>query len=214
MIEADAALFVVVECPGTAPGEIDRWCAGVLVPQLRALPGAREVSVWDAEGDVPVRIAVCELACAGLPAGMGSLPAFAGGASGLADVPSAGCCVTEFRTVLTLRHDKPGVHAAPALLLVAMNVEPDADADFNDWYDREHIPALAALAGVRGARRYRADGAAQRYVAAYWLDAPDVQGSPAWKRAIDTPWASRVRPRTRDRVRFVCRRHAIAGQPA
>ena len=45
----------------------------------------------------------------------------------------------------------PGDAAAPdgarALLLNAMNVAPDAEDDFNAWYDEEHLHALAAVPG-------------------------------------------------------------------
>ena len=45
---------------------------------------------------------------------------------------------------------------AGGLLLNAMNVEPAAEAEFNEWYNNEHIPALAAVPGVLCARRFRA----------------------------------------------------------
>ena len=42
----------------------------------------------------------------------------------------------------------PGDATAPAgaaaVLLIAMNVAPEAEAEFNEWYNTEHIPALAA----------------------------------------------------------------------
>ena len=46
----------------------------------------------------------------------------------------------------------PGDQLPPAnaggLLLNAMNVAPELEAEFNEWYDKEHIPALAAVPGV------------------------------------------------------------------
>ena len=35
-----------------------------------------------------------------------------------------------------------------------MNVTAEGEADFNKWYDEEHLPALAAVPGVLAARRY------------------------------------------------------------
>src|ERR1700704_383593 len=54
----------------------------------------------------------------------------------------------------------PGNEAAPtsgaaAMLFFAMNVVPEAEADFNDWYNEEHVPALAAVPGCLSARRFR-----------------------------------------------------------
>jgi hypothetical protein len=112
----------------------------------------------------------------------------------------------------------PGDAAAPAgagaLLLNAMNVAPEAEDDFNAWYDEEHLPALAAVPGTLAARRYRsteANGGTHRYVAIYHLRSPDVPRSAAWKAAADTPWSARVRPHFRDRIRILTRRYVRGG---
>lgn len=107
----------------------------------------------------------------------------------------------------------PGDAVAPAsgaggFLLNAMNVAPEGEADFNKWYDEEHIPALAAVPGTLLARRYKAtDGGLHRYVAIYHLVSPDVTRTEAWAKAVNTPWTERVRPNMRDRVRILCRRY-------
>ena len=112
----------------------------------------------------------------------------------------------------------PGDAAAPAgagaLLLNAMNVAPEAEDDFNAWYDQEHIAALGAVPGALAARRYRstqADGGTHRYVAIYHLKSPDVARSAAWNAAVDTPWTARVRPHFRDRIRILTRRYVRGG---
>ena len=71
---------------------------------------------------------------------------------------------------------------AGGLLLNAMNIAPAPEAEFNEWYDNEHIPALAAVPGVLCARRFRATSANRRYVALYHLVSPEVQESAEWKR--------------------------------
>ena len=107
--------------------------------------------------------------------------------------------------------------AAPAraggLLLNAMNVAPEAEADFNAWYDEEHLPALARVPGTLAARRYRSEeaGGTHRYVAIYHLESPDVARSKAWMAAVDTPWTARVRPHFRDRIRILTRRYVRSG---
>ena len=126
----------------------------------------------------------------------------------------------------------PGDGAAPggagALLLNAMNVAPEAEDDFNAWYDEEHLPALAAVPGAFAARRYRSTAAGacsgevvagsptrtgaknegtHRYVAIYHLASPDVARSAAWNAAVHTPWTARVRPHFRDRIRILTRRY-------
>ena len=97
---------------------------------------------------------------------------------------------------------------APALLLNAMSVAPEHEREFNDWYDTEHIPALAAVQGTLCARRYRGTGAAaQRSLALYWLASTEIPNSPAWKAAANTPLTERMRPHFRNHLRVVSKRY-------
>ncbi|MFV0298337.1 MAG: hypothetical protein ACK5JT_19720, partial [Hyphomicrobiaceae bacterium] len=105
----------------------------------------------------------------------------------------------------------PGDMEAPAgagaLLVNAMNVSPEGEAEFNAWYDEEHLPALAGVPGTLAARRYvseEADGS-HKYVAIYHLTSPAVCSSAAWKKAAETDWSARVVPNFRDRIRIVTR---------
>jgi len=109
----------------------------------------------------------------------------------------------------------PGDGAAPesgGILLVGMTPAADDEAAFNHWYDKEHVPALAAVPGVLCARRFRTtNGAATKYAALYHLTEPGVQESAAWKAAsAATPMPPAVRERITGRVRLVCRRYARA----
>jgi len=107
----------------------------------------------------------------------------------------------------------PGDKTAPeaaALLLVAMNVAPEHESEFNEWYNTEHIPALGSVPGTLSARRYRGTGATQRYAALYHLASSDVVSSAAWKTAANTPWTEKLRPHFRDHLRIECRRYTRA----
>jgi hypothetical protein len=107
--------------------------------------------------------------------------------------------------------DKPAPTGAGGLLVNAMNVDPVHEAEFNEWYDHEHIPALAAVPGTLCARRYRDHAGSHRYLALYHLASPDVPISEAWKKAANTPWTERVRPHFRDHLRIPARRYVRAG---
>ena len=96
---------------------------------------------------------------------------------------------------------------AGALLAVSMNVDPAAEHEFNEWYNTEHIPQLAAVPGVIMARRFRATSANRKYVALYHLESPEVQATPAWKSAADSEWTRKLRPHFRDHLRLVCRKY-------
>jgi len=55
-----------------------------------------------------------------------------------------------------------------AQLFVWSDIDPDHEADFNQWYDREHMEERVRIPGFTGARRYRAvSGSARRYLALY-----------------------------------------------
>lgn len=109
----------------------------------------------------------------------------------------------------------PGDQLPPAtaggLLLNAMNVAPEFEAEFNEWYDTEHIPALSAVPGVLCARRFRGTSGNRTYVALYHLAAPEVQESAEWKKARVSEWTSRLQPQFRDHLRLVCRRYVRGG---
>jgi hypothetical protein len=95
---------------------------------------------------------------------------------------------------------------AGGLLLNAMNIAPELEAEFNEWYDKEHIPALAAVPGVLAARRFRGTGN-RKYVALYHLVTPEVVESAEWKQARQSEWTSRLQPHFRDHLRLVTRRY-------
>ena len=109
----------------------------------------------------------------------------------------------------------PGNADSPAgaggVLVNAMNVAPEHDADFNEWYDHEHIPALAAVPGVLSARRFVDTAGTHRYLALYHLTEPEITMGADWKKAAGTPWTERLRPHFRDHVRILTRRYVRAG---
>jgi hypothetical protein len=56
---------------------------------------------------------------------------------------------------------------APLLYIVSINPEPAVEADYQRWYDEEHVPELMACPGFRSAGRYRAEEGSPRYLACY-----------------------------------------------
>lgn len=78
--------------------------------------------------------------------------------------------------------------------VVQTDVQPQADAEFNAWYDREHMPGLAAVPGTVRAARYRNLDDGPRYHACYELATQNTFGSAPWLAVRATDWSSRVRP--------------------
>ncbi len=94
-----------------------------------------------------------------------------------------------------------------AVLLVMIDVDPDYDNEFNDWYDTEHVPERLAVAGIDTASRWRCiSGDAPRYAALFEARHRRVfeEGPYAdLKKRGDTPWTARLRPRFEHGLRGV-----------
>src|SRR5438093_804334 len=95
-----------------------------------------------------------------------------------------------------------------ALYLVRMDVAHDHEAAFNEVYDREHVPNLRAVPGVRRARRYRTAAADEpRYLCAYEVERTDLPMSKLWNDTSDIGrWKPEVRPYTYNKHYLVSER--------
>ncbi|MBS0642486.1 MAG: DUF4286 family protein [Acetobacteraceae bacterium] len=107
--------------------------------------------------------------------------------------------------------DADSPKGAGGLLVNAMNVLPEHEAEFNEWYDHEHIPALAAVPGVLSARRFRDMTGTHRYLALYHLQSADIPNGEAWKKAANSPWTDKLRPHFRNHLRLLTRRYVRGG---
>lgn len=94
---------------------------------------------------------------------------------------------------------------AKGLLAVWTDIEPTAEAEFNAWYDREHLGERAAIPGFRNARRYGAAEGAPTYFAAYDTDSLAVLGSPTYVEALgnQTAWSRRMFTHFRNTTRII-----------
>lgn len=98
-------------------------------------------------------------------------------------------------------HSVPGAAAGRAAAfhyVVETDVAPEHEADFNAWYEQEHLPGLARVPGAIHAWRYERVGGSHpgvpRYIACYDLLAPETLQRPEWLAVRHTDWSSRVRP--------------------
>lgn len=83
---------------------------------------------------------------------------------------------------------------APWLYTVQADcADPAQEAEFNDWYDNEHMPALARVPGVLRARRYEAVSGTPKSMSAFELTTREVFASPPWLEARKTPRTPRIR---------------------
>lgn len=190
-----------------AQDEFNDWYDTEHVPERRRVPGFINCQRWIGADDDRVSIATYDLASlAVLQSAEYRAIAYENLSPWSKRVVDRAQRLIRFEGEQTL----PGSQAAPqnarALLLNAMNCAPEFEAEFNQWYDQEHIPALAAVPGTLCARRFRAASSTlQRHVALYHLESTEVCSSAAWKKAVETPWTEKVRPYMRDRLRIVCK---------
>ena len=97
--------------------------------------------------------------------------------------------------------------AGKAMLLTSMDIDPSDEADFNRWYDREHLEERVAIAGFLEARRYVAHQGRPKYLCLYSTATFDVLDSPAYRAALANPtdWSTRTMARFRNMIRAVAR---------
>ncbi|MEO6840867.1 MAG: hypothetical protein ABI192_08880 [Bradyrhizobium sp.] len=97
--------------------------------------------------------------------------------------------------------------AGKGMLLTSMDVDPADEADFNRWYDREHLEERVAISGFLEARRYVAHQASPKYLSLYSTAKFDVLDSPAYRAALasQTAWSKATINRFRNMIRAVAR---------
>lgn len=97
--------------------------------------------------------------------------------------------------------------AGKGMLVTWMDVDPNEEADFNQWYDREHLAERVGIDGFLEARRWIADNAPTKYFCTYSTDTFEALSSPAYKKVLanQTEWSNKHISRFRNPGRVVGR---------
>ena len=97
--------------------------------------------------------------------------------------------------------------AGKGMLLTSMNIDPSDEAEFNRWYDREHLEERVAIPGFLEARRYVAHDGNPKYLCLYSTATFDVLDSPAYRKALTNPtaWSTATLARFKNMIRAVAR---------
>jgi len=84
---------------------------------------------------------------------------------------------------------------AGGLITVRLDVATEHDAEFNDWYQLEHVPQLTAMPGFVRTRRYFCEKADIRYLAWYETADEQVEAGAHFQSIVanPTPWSLRMR---------------------
>lgn len=95
---------------------------------------------------------------------------------------------------------------AGAMMAAWLDITAEVEAEFADWYFREHVPERVTLPGFRSGRRYTApDGGPKKYLALYEGASKDVFASEAYRERLDVPteWTTKIMPHFRNFARSV-----------
>ncbi len=87
---------------------------------------------------------------------------------------------------------------SPWLFIAIGDAPAEHEAEFNQWYDQEHVPLLSAVPGVVSARRFKDPSGKPRYIALYELRDASVLEGERWQAALQTPWYERIAQITGD----------------
>lgn len=104
--------------------------------------------------------------------------------------------------------------AGKGMLLTSMDIDPSNEAEFNRWYDREHLEERVAIPGFLEARRYVAHDGKPKYLSLYSTETFEVLDSPAYRTALanQTDWSKANIARFRNMIRAVARISISRGQ--
>lgn len=198
---AKGLLFMAFDFSTAHADEFHDWYDKEHVPERLRVPGFINAERWIDDENPMVHVATYDLESPGV---LSSAPYLAVGGDNQSVWTKrvTGMCrrIMRFEGEQLAPGDATAASNAGGLLVASMNVDPAAEAEFNDWYDSEHRPRLATVPGVLSARRYRVSdtGSERRYLSLYHLRDSDVSRSAAWATASNTEWTERMRPKLRD----------------
>jgi hypothetical protein len=103
----------------------------------------------------------------------------------------------------------------PGVLAIFNNIPPGTEADFEEWFQHEHLLERIAVPGFILGRRHEAVSGAPKYFNYYLTSSPDVLKSRAYLDRLDdpTPMTRHIMSNVfKDMNRTVCRRTLRVGQ--
>jgi len=106
---------------------------------------------------------------------------------------------------------------AQGLLAVWTDIAPEAEREFNEWYNTEHIPELLEVPGFLSGKRYQAADGSPQYLALYELTNVEVLKGDAFRRVRELPtaWSKKIIPLFRNttigmyRQLFACNNYPV-----
>lgn len=99
------------------------------------------------------------------------------------------------------------------MLITFMDIASSDEAEFNAWYDGEHVAERVGIPGFVAARRYLAQGGSPKYLAFYETETLAVLGGADYRAKLNdqTAWSRQVMARFVQPGRIIAQRQASRG---
>src|ERR687892_433988 len=77
------------------------------------------------------------------------------------------------------------------IFMVYVDIDAPHVQEFNEWYNKEHLPELLSVPGILSAARYEAVKGGPKYLPCYELESVAVMKTPAFTSRPRTAWKCR-----------------------
>jgi hypothetical protein len=197
-------LMVWADVPADKEAEFNRWYNEEHVAERLAVPGFLGAARYEAVKGGPKHLACYELESVAVLDSSAYKRVQANPTEWTRRCSPDVIGTTFIRNVYTMIHprslspDASAAGMAPALQIGRMDVPPEVDRDFNEWYNTIYVPNYEKVPGVIRGRRYRATVGTPTYLTLYEFEHPKVSESAAWLAQRDaSPVSQRIRPHMR-----------------
>jgi hypothetical protein len=197
-------LMVWADVPADTEPDFNRWYNEEHLAERLAVPGFLSGARYEAVKGGPKHLAVYELESPAVLETAAYRKVQASPTPWTQRTGPQAIATTYIRNVYTMIHPRsvtPPVAAsgmAPALQLGRMDVPPEVEAEWNDWYSTIYVPNYEKVPGVIRGRRYRAVEGTPTYLTFYEFEHPKVSESAAWHTQRDAvPVSERMRSHMR-----------------
>ncbi|HDS0918876.1 TPA: hypothetical protein QEM85_002874 [Pseudomonas putida] len=101
------------------------------------------------------------------------------------------------------------------MLFVASDIDAVHELEFNRWYDEEHLPDRASMAGVIKATRFKSPSDSPKYLALYWAEGISAFDCPEYAQAFkyQSVWSRKMLPLMQNPTRRIGEAFGQFGRP-
>lgn len=190
-----AVLFSQMDPPPGHANDLDRWYETEHIPARMAVQGFTGAARYrNVEGE-PAHLALYELADLSVLASTDYGQLKEAPSDTTAEMHATVTSASRY-TLETVADTGAVGGAAPYLLVVALAVPAEHEAEFNEWYGSEHVALLMQVPGWRRIRQFRAvesrGGGALTHFALNELQTLDALSAPQREAARATTWTARL----------------------